>query len=396
MTLPDQLYRRGTVTWVVFGALFGFGVTNSLLGPVLPFLRDTEHLSYLAAVVHQVAFAIGGMTAGLLASRSSLPRKPAIAIGLVGAALSGLLLGYGRVFPVTVGAALLMSAFATTALIRLWALVADLHAAHRAVAMTEGEVAVSLAGILTPVVVTICAATAVGWRFSFVVAALLVGAAALVAVGTHLPADASPEPSQPMPVPSARLGARRMLATIFAVVALEFALSFWAATFLHDDVGLGRDESVALVSALYGANLVGRLAASRFARRFQTVTVLRLAFATTLVGTPVLLGAGNTIVAAVGLSITGVGIGAMFPLASALHVGASRRSADQAMGQVIAIAGFGVITGPVLAGAIAEGAGLRAGLSALPALVLFAAAMTRRGRTPSPAHQTGGSGPPVT
>jgi fucose permease len=380
VTLSDQRYRRGAGTWVVFGALFGFGVINSVLGPVLPFLRDTEHLSYIAAAVHQVAFAIGGMTAGFLASRSTLPRKPAIGVGLAGAALSGLLLGYGRVFPVTVLAALLMSAFATTALIRLWALVADLHAAHRAVAMTEGEVAVSLAGILTPMVVTICAATAAGWRFSFVVAAVLVGTAALVAVGTHLPTVAPGEPNPSPPASSAQRGARRTLAAIFAVVALEFALSFWAATYLHDDVGLGRDQSVALVSALYAANLVGRLLASRLARRVETAALLRLSLLVTLLGTPVLLAAGNTAVAAAGLALTGAGIGGTFPLASALHVGASERSADQAMGQVIAIAGFGVITGPVAAGAIAEGAGLRVGLLVLPALVLFATAMARPGQ----------------
>ena len=365
----DQVYRRDRVTLVAFAGLFAFGILNALLGPVLPFLRNAEHLSYIEAALHQAAFALGGMTAGMLASRSTAPRQPMIAGGLVLSAAGGLLLGYGGVLPLTVVAAFLVSGFATTALIRMWALVSDLHAAHRAVAMTEGEVAVSLAGILTPLVVSACAATRVGWRFSFVIA---------VAV-TTVP-DAEPPTPAAAAAGDGGHSAVRTLAAIFAVVALEFALSFWAATYLHDDVGLGRDTAVALVSALYAANLVGRLVASRLARRVSTPALFRLSLLTALAGTPVLLGAGNAIVAALGLFITGAGIGGTFPLASALHVGASERSADQALGQIIFVAGFGVIVGPLVAGLVAEEANLRAGLLVLPALCLIAAATTRAPR----------------
>ena len=390
---PASPYRRDSATWVAFAALFGFGILFAMLGPVLPYLRETEHLSYVAGALHQVAFALGGMTAGVLATRSTAPRRRVIGVGLVSAAVAGLLLGYGRIFPVTLVAVYLISAFATSALIRMWALVADLHPVHRTVAMTEGEVSVSLAGVVTPVLVSVCAATVVSWRFSFVIAFVVVLAVAATVGVTRLPdpalpAPALPDPALPAPAPqdSADPGPdgagdhsnRRTLTTIFAVVALEFTLSFWAASYLHDDVGIARDTSVALVSALYAANLVGRLIASRLARRMAATAVLRLSLATALVGVPFLLGAGNIGVACVGLALSGMGIGGTFPLAASLHIAASPRTADQALGQILAVAGVGQIVGPLVAGALAQGAGLRVGLLAMPVLVLLAAAMSRR------------------
>ena len=365
-------YRRDTATWVCFAALFAFGAVNALLGPALPYLRQTEQISYVAGSLHQVAFAVGGITAGILASRWTVPRRLAIVAGLIGAAAAALLLGYGQVFAATLIASLLLSAFATTALIRMWALLSDLHNVHRVIAMTEGEISVSLAGILTPAVVSACAATALSWRFSFVIVAVVVLAAAAGMGAIRLP-EAGPPPS----AVTDRQPPGRTLMTIFAVVGLEFTLSFWAASYLHDDVGIAQDASVALVSALYAANLVGRLLASRLARRLSTAVMLRLFLAIALVGSPILLLATNAVVASIGLAVIGIGIGGTFPLAAVLHVTASHRSADQALGQILTVAGLGQIVGPLASGALAQAAGLRLSLLVMPALVLLALATVR-------------------
>lgn len=406
----ESAYRRDTATWVAFAALFAFGILNAALGPALPYLRQTQHTSYLVGALHQVAFSIGGMMAGIQAIHSNAPRQRTIVVGLGGAAVASLLLGYGRVLPLTAAAALLISALNTVALIRLWALLADLHHRHRAVAMTEGEVAVSFAGIVTPAVISACAATALGWRFSFVIAFVLVIAAALGVAVTRLPdpaqqqtADATDatdiaeiaditettgiaetaESRAPADAGKAAHSHRRTLTTIFAIVGLEFTLSFWAASYLHDDVGIAQDTAAGLVSGLYAANLVGRVLVSRLARTLSATSVLRLSLATALAGCPILLAADNTALAMLGLAVAGIGIGGTFPLASSLHVAASGRSADQALGQIITIAGIGQITGPLVAGALAQGADLRVGLLVMPALVLLAGATTFTARARS-------------
>ena len=363
-------YRRDAFTWTAFGALFAFGYLNSVLGPSLPYIRSVEGISYLVGALHQVAFALGGGLAGLLAAGDRVPlgRRAMIAVGIAGGALAGLAVGYGEAVPITIAGAFLMGLLATLALIRVWAALADTHGPRRAVAMTEGEVAVSLAGIATPLMIGALAAGAATWRLAFAIGTVI---AALAAAGV-LRAD----------VPTPQAGARERprpgrtqptLVIIFAIVALEFALSFWLASYLNDDVGLGRDIAVAMVSGLYASNLLGRVAASRLARTQTPERLLAIALCMVLIGLPFLLAAASASAAVAGIVLTGAGIGALFPLTSSLHIQASRRTADAALGETLTVAALGQTSGPLLAGAIAQATTLRAGLFVLPALTLLAA-----------------------
>lgn len=366
-------YRRGTLTWVCFGALFAFGFVNSVLGPSLPELRAAEHISYIAGALHQVAFAVGGGTAGLLVARltARVARRAVICAGLLAAGLAGVLLAYVNLLPASLVAAFLMSFFGTSALVRVWALLADVHGSRRTVAMTEGEVAVSSSGILTAALVGGLAASPLTWRFSFVVGAVLVVAAALAVALVDVP--------EPRPARAERPRRRTIrlpptLVVVLGVVGLEFALSFWLASFLHDDIGVRRSLAAAMVGGLYAANLVGRLAASRLSRRVKALPLLVATLLLALGGVPVLLLARSAAVAGLGLTLLGAGGGAMFPLVSSLHLGASRLGSDGALGEVLSVAAVGQVLGPLLVAVVAQGTSLRVGLLALPALAVVALA----------------------
>jgi MFS family permease len=373
-------YRRDPITWVAFVQLLSFGVLNAGLGAALPFLRDTEHFSYLGGVLHQVAFSIGGGLAGMLTARARhMPGRPwTIRGGLLGAALAWLALGYGTTLTVTAGAAFLVSLLATAALIRLWAVLADVHGPRRAVAMAEGEVWVSLGGIVSPLLIVAMAGTVLGWRSAFVLGAVLVAGTVLFTGRVPIP---PPVPRTAADNDADRPAGRRrfppLLVVVFAIVALEFALSFWLASYLADDVGLSRQLAVAMVSGLYVANLLGRVLASRLARRYSAERLLAGALAVVLFGLPILLTAQNAMVAEVGLAIAGVGIAATFPLTSALHIATSRHGADTAMGQVLAVASVGQMFGPVVVAALAQVSNLRVGLIALVGFTLLAAGALR-------------------
>ena len=376
-TLPA--YRREPITWVAFVELMSFGVLNAGLGAALPFLRDAEHISYLAGALHQVAFAIGGGLAGILTARvQRMPgRSWAIRGGLLGAAVAWIAVGYGDRLAITASAAFLVSLLATAALIRLWAVLADVHGSRRAVAMAEGEVWVSLGGIISPLLIAAMAGTAFGWRFAFVLAALLVAATVLFTLRVPIPppvAHTSPESRTDR---SSRRRFPPLLVVVFAIVALEFALTFWLASYLADDVGLSRQLAVTMVSGLYAANLLGRVLASRFAHRFRVELVLAGALAVVLLGLPILLTAQNAVTAELGLAIAGIGIAATFPLTSALHVATSRHGADAAMGQVLAIASVGQMCGPLIVAVLAQVSNLRVGLIALVGFTLLAAGALR-------------------
>src|SRR3954452_9773261 len=56
---PDATdsYRRDRTTWTAFGALFAFGYMNAVLGPVVPYIRASEGISFPQAAPHQAAHA---------------------------------------------------------------------------------------------------------------------------------------------------------------------------------------------------------------------------------------------------------------------------------------------------------------------------------------------------
>jgi fucose permease len=375
---PKPAYHRDRLTWTLFSGLFGFGVLNAILGPALPYLRAEEHLSYLPGALYQLAFALGGGLAGLLAIRaeSRLGRGVTIRFGLAAAAVAGLAVGYGNSITITVPAAFLMSLFATSALVRMWAALADRHGPRRTVAMTEGEVTVSLGGMVVPLLLGGVAATVLTWRFAFVAGGAIVIAAVLAMGAVRIPRSrpAAERDQQPRAVDARRRSsAVPTLVIVFAIVALEFSLSFWLASYLNSSLGISREDAVLMVSGLYAANLIGRLLASRLARRATTERVLGASLILALMGLPILLAAGSAAVAGLGIALTGIAIGAMFPLTSSMHVGVSPRNADGAIGQVQGIASIGQILGPLTVAAIAQAAGLRVGLFILPGLVLLAA-----------------------
>src|SRR6202021_3828792 len=104
--------------------------------------------------------------------------------------------------------------------------------------------------------------------------------------------------------------------------------------------GISREQAVLMVSGLYAANLTGRVLASRLARRAATEPLLGASLILALVGLPILLAARGAAVAGVGIALTGIAIGAMFPLTSSMHVGVSSRNPDGAIGRAQGVATF--------------------------------------------------------
>jgi MFS family permease len=367
-------YRRDSFTWLVFAGLFTVGFFQAALGPALPYIRSAEHLSYLPAAVLQAAFAIGGGTAGLLSAARIPPGSRVLILraGVAGMAAAGIGLAYANAFAQSVTAAFFVSLLGTSATIRFWAGLADQHRETRTVAMTEGEVAVSVGGIVVPVAVSAAADTVLGWRSAFLLGVVVAAGVVIVSAVIRIPAEAGVARNQRPGRPAAAHRLQPLLVVVFAVVALEWSLSFWLASYLNDGVHLGRGLAVAMVSVLYAANLAGRLIASRLARRMATRRLLAICLGVALCGLPLLLADTQAVAAAFAITVAGIGIGASFPLTSSLHVGTSDRTSTVAVGQVMATAAIGQLAGPLVVGVVAEVTSLRVGLIMLPALTLLA------------------------
>jgi MFS family permease len=179
-------------------------------------------------------------------------------------------------------------------------------------------------------------------------------------------------------------GRRDATADDRGVVALEFVLSFWLASYLHDQVGLPTGRAASLVAVLYAAHLVGRIVTSRLARRIRPRPLIAAALVAVLLGTPALLSENVPWLVMVGVVVVVTGTGATFPLASALHVQESARGVDGAMGQTLTIAALAQVIGPLGVGVIAQVADLRVALLLVPGFALLAGLSLVRRTRPGP------------
>jgi predicted MFS family arabinose efflux permease len=262
----------------------------------------------------------------------------------------------------------------------LWAALADTHKLVRTVAMTEGEVSVSTGGILAPLAISGAAVTALGWRLGFVLGAVAAGAVLAGSATIPIPGEQGPRRREPRDpgLRGTHRGLPPMLVVVVAVVALEWSASFWLASYLNADVHIRLGVAVVMVSGLYAASLAGRLTASRLARQMTARRLLLTSLAVAFAGLALLLIASGTATTAAAVAITGLGIGATFPLTSSLHVETSGATSTAAVGQVMAAAAIGQLGGPLAVGAIAEYTSLRVGLVLLPVLTLLAVAALGR------------------
>src|SRR4051812_19452577 len=163
---PPTEFARDRLTWVAYVMLAWFAYLQAAPGLVIVHLRDELDLSYSTGGLHVAAFAAGSMVAGMGSAwlERSLGRRTLFwsAAALMGAGAIGLTAG--RAAEVTVGSVLVMGVGGGVLLVTIQAALADHHGERRAVALTEANVAASIAYVLLIVMLSLTAALQAGWR----------------------------------------------------------------------------------------------------------------------------------------------------------------------------------------------------------------------------------------
>src|SRR5215211_5895635 len=62
-------FARDSVTWMTYGLIGFFAFMETVLGPMMPFLRRELDLGYTAASLHFSAFALGAVLLGFFGDR---------------------------------------------------------------------------------------------------------------------------------------------------------------------------------------------------------------------------------------------------------------------------------------------------------------------------------------
>jgi fucose permease len=279
---------------------------------------------------------------------------PALLVTLAGALVLGL---GGGVVIVTVGAAL---------------------TSEHPRALLEGNVVASAMGVLAPLLVAGAIALGVGWEVGFGVA---IGWIALLAVRfgrARLGAAETGETAHGR-APLPRLYWRRW-AVILGVVGSEFALVFWAGSFLREEAGLGAAGAVAGAAAFNGAMFAGRIVGSRLTVAVRAPErLLRLGLLLGLAGALLFVLGSAPALNLLGLVVAGLGAANTFPAAYAFALAAAPGRSDQASARVLLGSGIAILISPLALGALGDVIGLAGAVAIIPALIVATLLLTLAG-----------------
>ena len=182
---------------------------------------------------------------------------------------------------------------------------------------------------------------------------------------------------------------------LFCTTAAEWCIAAWGSTFVTDAAGLSTDVAVALMAGYFGGVLVGRILGSRLAHRYEPTRLLALALAVSVAGFAVLWPSTTPAPALLGLTLLGVGLGNLFPMAVSVAVALAPGQTALASGRAVAVTSFAVLLAPLTVGTLADATSLKAAMGVVPVMLVLAAAglaLVITGRTPArtaeePVHQ---------
>jgi MFS family permease len=365
-------FRRDRLTWITYVVLAWFAYLQAAPGLVIPHLREELHLSYATGGLLVAAFAAGSLLAGVCSARleRALGRRTLLwsAAAVMGAGAIGLTAA--RSAALTVGSVLVMGIGGGLLLVTIQAALADHHGDRRAVALTEANVAASIAYIVLIGVLSLTAALHAGWRVA-VLASLVVPVIAWWS--SRRTAIAAPPPS---PEARGRLPGVFWIAAVmfFCTTAAEWCTTAWGATFVQGAAGVSADTAVAVMAGYFGGVLAGRIVGSRLTRRYEPAWLLAIALVVTVVGFAVLWPSRSAAQAVVGLSLLGIGLGNLFPMGVSVTVALAPDQAVLASGRAVVTASIAVLLAPFTVGALADATSLTAALAVVPVFLALAAA----------------------
>lgn len=378
---PDGLVRTPYI-WALYLLLGLFSFMLSMIGPMVPYLRDEFSLSYGLAGLHQSAFALGMVIMGFLGS--SVIRRLGMALSLWGG-MADMLVGLlvmilARGPATTLAGVFVMSLGGTVALAAIQTSLAAGPAAHRGKLIMEANVMASALTMLVPLVLLAGSRVGAGWRIVF--PAMLVSVAATASFG--LPATLRHLKSRDERADSGggRLGGAfwRMWLIVFFGVSVEWAVSFWCMTYLLGLPGNSRELAAAGTVLLGLSAVAGRFFSSRVSHRIPERRLLFMMMLVVAAGFPLYWLRANAATAFVGLALCGIGSSNFYPLGLSLAVGHAPGNAAKAGSLIPVASGSAIGLAPFMLGRLADLTDMRTALWYIPigVIIILAIALIDR------------------
>ena len=370
-------FPRDRFTWLAYLMQGYYAYLQATIGPLMPFLRAEQGLSYALGGLHFSAFAVGMITTGLTADRVAgrLGRRRTFWGGAAGMGAGAVLLTLGRHAAVTIGGAAIMGLFGSLLLITIMASLSDRHGERRAIAFTEANIVASICAALAPLCVGGLQQAGIGWRGALWSMVVLAAGLAVVMVREPVPAAGA-----------ATTGPRRMAGRLPAAywaywlvlvlcVAAEWCLAFWSADFLATVAGLPQGVAATAVGLFYLAMITGRIIGSRLAWVLPTGKLLLGALGVAVLGFPLFWLARVPALNAAGLFVAGLGVANLYPLSLSAATSAAAGQANTASARISLAAGLAILIAPLTLGGVADRVGIQNAFGLVIGLLAAAVAM---------------------
>jgi fucose permease len=369
--------RRDRITWLIYLQLGIWGYFLYGFSPVVPLLRDEQHVTSSVASLHSVALAAGALVGGAIFPTVArrLGRGHAIWVGFAGVAAGVVALCLLRPVVATIGSTLVIAVFGTLLISGIVATLGERHGPAGPAAIAEANALATGLGALAPLVVGLAVAAGLTWRPAIAVEVVLT---ALVIAGAAMFRVRLPEGSSTAPLVRARRG---RLSTGYwlawtlmsATGSVEVCLNLWAGDVLRHHAGMSAGAGATAVSGIVGGMTVGRLVGGRLAQRVPAHRLLLAMLGVSLVGFGLFWFATIPALAIAGLTVTGLGDGMHYPLAIGMALRLSPGQEDQAAARASYSMAVGFGIAPFVLGALADRVGAHTAFLLVPGFLLAAA-----------------------
>ncbi|WP_454118810.1 MFS transporter [Microbacterium lacticum] len=367
---PNDAFIRDRATVLSYAALGCYTFWLYAFGPAVTLLRDELGFSYTLLGLYSVFWSLGAALAGATFTWAArlLSRGWLLWSSAVGAAVGAGLFTLSAGVPATLVGTVLFGLAGTMLLTVIQAILSDQHGPRRDQALTEANIGAGASAVFAPLVLGALAVTALGWRVTFAIPALVL---ALLFLRYRKVAYRS-NPREKSGVASRRLPAACwMFAVLMAFgSAIEFCLVYFGPQVL-----IATGMSAAAASAALGANflgiLIGRMVGATLTRRVgNAVPLLYASLVVTAASFTLFWLTDQPVLAIGGLFLCGIGVANLYPLALALTLGAGPGQEDQANARSQLVVGLVAAASPFILGSFADHLGLFAAFAIEPVLIV--------------------------
>ena len=394
---PAEL-RRSRIA--VLAYFFILGVATATWSARLPAIKDTLHLSDGRLGLALFAVPAGSVATLAVSGRVADRFGPGRVIRASGVACPLALIPIG----LAGGLGWLMAALACYGAmaglldVAMNACGARLEVAYGRPILSSLHAGYSIAGLAGAGIGGLSAGLGIGVLPTLVTTAavLIVGGLVLGPLVTIPP----PAPAHEQPEDAPRRSARQLSALIWVLGLLALAgqvgegsAGDWSAVYLHVNLHSSAAFAATGLAAFSIMMAAGRVAGDRLAGRFGPVRLVRASGLLAGLGLAAGLLIGTPAAAVAGFALLGAGLAGIFPQIVSAAVRLDPARAGRTIGRIAAVAYSGLLSGPVVIGALASGVGLRDALllpAALSVLVAVLAGIlnARSSARPPPATRS--------